>query len=104
MNREDRLLLYIKNKKIFLTNGLLYSKYAGTKGVTVKEVEEVLGSTECRKMISTLRDRGYEVLDKWEYGLNRFGEETRFKRYFIEGKVKKHRFLFIVKNKNKNRN
>lgn len=87
MTREDRLLNYITKKEAYLTNNFLFEKYAGTKGVTVREVEEVLGSTECRKMISTLRDKGYKVLDVWEEGLNKFGEETRFKRYFVEGKV-----------------
>ncbi|MBR2578877.1 MAG: hypothetical protein IKE41_01905 [Clostridia bacterium] len=85
MSREDRLLNYVKNKNPYLTNPYIY-KYKDTKGVTVKEVEEVLGSTECRKMISTLRDRGYRIVDVWEEGENKFGEPTRYKRYFIQGK------------------
>lgn len=87
MNREERVLVYLHNKLSFLINPKHYAKYAHTKGITVRECEEVLGSTELRKIISTIRkDNRFRVFDIWEDGENKFGEPTRYKRYFIERK------------------
>lgn len=86
-NRVERVLQYIKRKGDYLSNPHLYKKYIGTKGITVRECEEVLGSTELRKIISTIRDDNrFRVFDIWEDGENKFGEPTRYKRYFIERK------------------
>lgn len=86
-NRVERVLQYIKRKGDYLSNPYLYNKYIGTKGITVRECEEVLGSTELRKIISTIRDDNrFRVLDIWEDGENKFGEPARYKRYFIERK------------------
>lgn len=51
--------------------------------ITVKTCEQKLGTTELRKFISNLRDRGYNIGDVLEEGLNRFGIPTRWKRYFL---------------------
>ena len=53
------------------------------KSLTVAEAQRELGTTELRKIISILRDRGYEIIDKWVEGENRFGDVVRFKRYFL---------------------
>lgn len=53
------------------------------KSLTVVEAQRELGTTELRKIISTLRDRGYEIKDEWVEGTNRFGYATRFKRYYL---------------------
>lgn len=53
------------------------------KSLTVAEAKEELGTTELRKIISTLRDKGYKITDEWQEGVNRFGDVTRFKRYFL---------------------
>lgn len=52
-------------------------------GITVKSCEKNLGTTELRKVISMLRDKGYKITDIWESGCNRFGISTRWKRYFL---------------------
>jgi hypothetical protein len=52
-------------------------------GLTVKECQEKLGTTELRKVISTLKDKGYVFTTVWEYGINRYGLNTRFKRYWL---------------------
>ena len=85
MNREERVWAYLKNKGTYLINDYIYHKYIGTRGITVKECEEVLGSTELRKIMSVYRKDGrFRVLDVWEEGINKFGEPTRYKRYFLE--------------------
>lgn len=56
------------------------------KGITVKECEQNLGTTELRKCISNIRDKGWIVLDTWEDGCNRFGDQVRYKRYFLAGR------------------
>ena len=79
---------YLKNKERFLSNNRLVNMYGHTKGITVKEGMDVLGTTEIRKIMSDFRKSGYRVVDCWECGQNRFGQETRYKRYFLKGKIK----------------
>lgn len=54
-------------------------------GITCKECEREIGTTELRKRICDLKDRGYKIIDQWEEGTNRVGNPTRFKRYFLVG-------------------
>lgn len=58
-------------------------------GLTVKQCIDNLGTTELRKIISDLKIEGYEFADTWETGTNRFGEPTRYKRYFLIGRKNK---------------
>lgn len=88
MNREERILDYLNNKEKYFRSSYERHLYQA-RGITVKEAEQVLGTTELRKAMSNLRQKGYKVTDVWEYGEDRFGNEIRYKRYFVEGKVKK---------------
>lgn len=56
------------------------------KGITCKECERYIGTTELRKQISDLKGKGWKIIDVWEEGLNRYGEKTRYKRYFLGGR------------------
>ena len=58
------------------------------KGITCKECEKEIGTTELRKRICDLKDKGYKIIDVWENGVNRVGVETRYKRYFLVGEPK----------------
>ena len=89
MNRKERLLDYLKNKRKYINNDYHMNIYGMTRGITVKECEQVLGSTELRKTICELQDSGYKVEKVWEVGEDRFGNETRYKRYFVTGKESK---------------
>ena len=51
--------------------------------ITCKECEQRIGTTELRRRICDLKDKGYEIGYVWEEGENREGNKTRFKRYFI---------------------
>lgn len=51
--------------------------------ITCKECEKKIGTTELRRRIRDIKDRGYEIGDVWEDGENRVGVKTRYKRYFI---------------------
>lgn len=53
------------------------------KGLTVKECQEKLGTTELRKRICDLKDKGYVFTDMWEHGVNRNGMPTKYKRYWL---------------------
>lgn len=53
------------------------------RSITCKECEKHIGTTELRKRICDIKDRGYEIGDVWETGENRYGVQTRYKRYFI---------------------
>lgn len=63
----------------------LIVKYLQTHrtGLTVKECQEKLGTTELRKRISDLKDKGYVFTTVWEYGVNRHGMPTKYKRYWL---------------------
>lgn len=64
-------------------------KYLQThKFITVNDCRDILGTTECRKIISDLRIKliplGYTIDDVWTTGVNKFGDEIRFKKYFLK--------------------
>lgn len=58
-------------------------------GITVKTCQDKLGTTELRKMVSNLKNKGYKIGDVWEYGFNRYGIPTRWKRYFLINEASK---------------
>jgi hypothetical protein len=70
MNDTDRILNYM------LTH----------KGITCKECEKEIGTTELRRRICDLKEKGWVIIDVWEQGVNRVGVPTRYKRYFIGGR------------------
>ena len=51
--------------------------------ITCKECERNIGTTELRRRVCDIKDRGYTVEGVWEDGENRVGAPTRYKRYFI---------------------
>lgn len=83
MTREEMLLEYLARKEKLFAMPQIKWKY-GKRGITVREATEVLGTTELRKIISTLRRKGFKVITVWEKEENRFGHPVRFKRYFVE--------------------
>lgn len=60
----------------------------GHKGVTVNECRDNIGTSELRKRICDLKNKGYKIIDLWEKGKNRVGHPTRYKRYFLIGENK----------------
>lgn len=56
------------------------------KGITCKECEKEIGTTELRRRICDLKEKGWIIIDVWEKGVNRVGVPTRYKRYFIGGR------------------
>lgn len=72
LNLKDRILKYMQSHR---------------GGLTVKECQELFGTYELRKIISDLK-YGYVISDEWETGQNRYGDNTRWKRYYLLGKKK----------------
>ena len=56
--------------------------------VTAGELMTDCGMCSPRKRISELKRStmlaGYEIVDEWEEGHNRYGEPVRYKRYFLK--------------------
>lgn len=52
-------------------------------GITPKEAENELGIMRLASRIHELKKRGYPICDEWQTQKNRFGTETRFKRYTL---------------------
>ena len=67
MRDIDRIIEYMKNHK----------------GITCKECEREIGTTELRRRMCDMREMGYTLDDVWEDGENRVGHPTRYKRYFL---------------------
>lgn len=66
--KEERLLDYLKKNK---------------KGITSLDAINKLGETRLSATIYLLRQRGLQILDTYESSQNRYGENTRFKRYVL---------------------
>lgn len=60
-------------------------------GLTVRECQELYGTTELRKIISDLKYAGYKFTYTWETGINRYGVNIRYKRYWLLSMPKKRR-------------
>ncbi len=69
MNNETRVLDYIKR------NG----------SITSLEAFKKLGNTRLSATIFNLRHSGYNIQDIWKEEVNRYGDKTRFKQYFLIG-------------------
>lgn len=80
--RDQRILDYLKQNRT---------------GLTVRDCIRKLKTTEMRKIVSTLRDKGFNIWDVWEESDNSFGEHVRYKRYFL---LTKKEFREIKKAKN----
>lgn len=62
-----------------ILNYLIHNK----EGLTVLNAQHLFGTTELRKVVMDLKNKGYNICDVWEEGYNRYCEKTRFKRYFL---------------------
>lgn len=69
--------------KLSFLEGKVLDYLAENKSITVQECIKKIGTTELRKIISNLKEKGFIICDIWEKGVNRYGDSTRYKRYFI---------------------
>ena len=67
MNKEKRLLNYLEAKG----------------SITSLEAFKELGETRLSATIFNLRQKGYNIQDIWKEEVNRYGDKTRFKQYFL---------------------
>lgn len=72
MNKHTAVLEYLKRAK---------------RGITSLEAIEMFGATRLSAIIFDLKDRGYIIKDRFESCIDRYGNESRFKRYWIVGSV-----------------
>ena len=56
-------------------------------GITSFEAFTEYGATRLSAVIFSLR-KHYVIADEWIERTNRFGEQVRFKRYILKGKIK----------------
>ena len=66
--KEERLLAYLRKHR---------------RGITSLDAINKLGETRLSATIYLLRQRGFQILDTYETSQNRYGEDTRFKRYIL---------------------
>lgn len=52
-------------------------------GITPKDAEDKLGIMRLASRIHELKKEGYPIEDEWVTKKNRFGIETRFKKYTL---------------------
>lgn len=60
-----------------------YCKQHGS--ITQMEATLELGCTRLGARVWDLKKRGYTVTDVWEESPDRFGDMSRYKRYYVEG-------------------
>lgn len=72
MNKHTAVLEYLKKTK---------------EGITSLEAIEMFGATRLSDIIYKLKARGYIIKDRFESCIDRYGNESRFKRYWIVGSV-----------------
>ena len=70
MKQKQRILEYLRTHQ----------------GITQKEASDNLGCMRLSERIRELAAMGYKVRKVREEGLNRFGEKTRYMRYFVTEK------------------
>lgn len=70
--------------KSFLTNITRLKYYLErNRGITQAEAFTKLGITDLAGTIRNLKERGCIITTQWEQGINRYGDNCRFKRYFL---------------------
>ena len=52
-------------------------------GITVGECRDKIGTTELRRRICDLKEKGYEIKSVWEEGPNSNDTTSRYCRYFL---------------------
>ena len=52
------------------------------KSITARDAVYDLGIIDLAGVIRNLRDSGIKIKDRWEIGVNRWGDECRYKRYY----------------------
>ena len=67
ITQKDRILEYIRN----------------FGSISSFEAYADLGITQLGARIDQLKKEGYEFKTEWESNINRFGEKTDYKRYFL---------------------
>ena len=68
-SQNKRLLRYLETHK---------------RGITAVDAYEKLGIARLSARICDLRSRGNNISTYWETGANRYGEEVRYGRYYLE--------------------
>lgn len=67
MSKETRLIEYLEKNN----------------GITSLEAIYNLGDTRLSATIFNLKAKGYKIQDIWNESTNRYGDITRFKRYYL---------------------
>ncbi len=53
-------------------------------GITAKEAQDLYGIQRLASRVTDLKELGFNVVCLWETGKNRYGDPTRWKRYFLQ--------------------
>ena len=62
---------------------LILDRLKNGETLTSDEAHNKLGISQFPSRISELRTKGYEIADKWERGINRWGRPAKWKRYSL---------------------
>ena len=77
-----------EEQNIIHQQGLVLKHLQSKKYITSWEAIENYGITRLSAVIFNLRETGWDIQDKWVVEYNRYGQKTRFKRYFLVKKKK----------------
>lgn len=72
-----------KEQNIIHQQGLVLNHLQHKKYITSWEAIQNYGITRLSAVIFNLRESGWNIQDEWIEEYNRYGQKTRFKRYFL---------------------
>ena len=84
---------YVNHNSVYVKNGtqehmiLRYLEECGS--ITNYEAIKELGITQCPARINGLKKRGIKIKDEWITVQNRYGDNVKVKKYYIEKEIEK---------------
>ena len=51
--------------------------------ITPADAYDSFGCMRLAAVVFDMKKKGYPIFDEWETGLNRWGKQTRYKRYYV---------------------
>ena len=72
-----------KEENVIHQQMLVLNHLQKKSGITSWEAIEKYGITRLSAVIFNLREIGWDIQDKWIEEYNRYGQKTKFKKYFL---------------------
>lgn len=66
--------------------------------LTVQKAWRMFSTTELRRIVSRLKQKGHPIVDEWKYSETNDGRRVKFKEYYMaQSEVKASAFTLIIR-------